>query len=130
MALGDKKTTALVLIRVAVAAIMFIHGAVRISNGTVSEFGSSLGAQGVPLGFYVAWAITLFELIGSVLLAVGSYVWIIALLFAAGVAVTIALVNWKQGWSAGTEFSALLLACLLAIAYASYKKPERSFRNR
>lgn len=126
--MADNKTTALVFIRVVVAAMMFIHGASRISFGTVGGFGEFLGAQGLPLGFYIAWAITLFELIGSVLLAAGFYAWIIALLFALELAVGIALVHWKEGWFVvghgrnGMEFSALMIASLLAIAYANYKR--------
>lgn len=126
--MADNKTTALVFIRVVVAAMMFIHGSSRISFGTVGGFGEFLGAQGLPLGFYIAWAITLFELIGSVLLAAGFYAWIIALLFALELAIGIALVHWKEGWFVvghgrnGMEFSALMIASLLSIAYANYKR--------
>ena len=128
MALGDKKSTALVFIRVVAAALLFVHGAARISYGTVDDFGGFLGSQGFPLGFYIAWAITLFELVASVMLAVGFYTWVIALLFAVELAVGIALVHWKDGWFVvgagrnGMEYSALLMASLLAIAYASYKR--------
>ncbi len=128
MALADNKTTALVTIRVVVAAIMFVHGAARISFGTVGGFGDFLGSQGIPLGFYVAWGITLFELVGSVLLAVGFYAWIIALIFAVQLAVGVAMVHYREGWFVvghgrnGMEFSALMIVSLLAIAYANYKK--------
>jgi len=128
MSLGDNKSTALIFLRVVLAALMFVHGAARISSGTVDDFGAFLGSHGFPLGFFVAWAITLFELIGSVLLAVGFYTWIIALVFAAGLAVGIAMVQWKQGWfvvgsgTNGTEYSALLIASFIAVAYANYRK--------
>ena len=128
MANGDNKATALVVIRILLATVMFIHGAARISNGTIGGFGEFLGSQGIPLGFYVAWAITLFELVGSVLLAAGFYAWIIALIFALQLAVGIALVHYKEGWFVvghgrnGMEFSAVMIASLLAIAYANYKK--------
>ena len=128
MALGDKKSTALVFLRVVLAALMFVHGAARISHGTVDDFGAFLGAQGLPLGFYIAWAITLFELVASVMLAVGFYTWVIALLFALELAAGIAMVHWKEGWFVvgagrnGMEYSALLIASLLAIAYANHKK--------
>ncbi|HEX6279108.1 MAG TPA: DoxX family protein [Pyrinomonadaceae bacterium] len=128
MALADNKTTALVFIRIVLAAVMFVHGAARISYGTVGGFGEFLGSQGIPLGFYVAWGITLFELVGSVLLAAGFYAWIIALIFAVQLAAGIALVHYKEGWFVvghgrnGMEFSVVLIASLLAIAYANYKK--------
>ena len=125
---SDKKSTALVFIRVALAALMFVHGAARISYGIVDDFGGFLGSQGIPLGFFIAWGITLFEIIGSVLLAVGTYTWVIALLFALELAVGVAMVHWKEGWFVvgagrnGMEFSALLIASFLAVAYANYKK--------
>lgn len=128
MALGDKKSTALILLRVVLAALMFVHGAARISSGNVDDFGAFLGSQGFPLGFYIAWVITLFELIGSVLLTVGFYSWMIAILFVLELGAGIALVHWKQGWFVvgagvnGMEYSALLIASFLAIAYTEYKR--------
>jgi len=125
---SDKKSTALVMIRVVLATLMFVHGAARISNGTVDDFGGFLGSQGIPLGFFIAWGITLFEIVGSVLLAVGSYTWVVALLFAVELAAGVAMVHWKEGWFVvgagrnGMEYSALLIASLIAVAYASYKK--------
>lgn len=133
---SDRNQTALIIIRVLLAAVMFIHGAARISNGTIGGFGEFLTSQGFPLGFYLAWAITIFELVGSVLLAVGYYAWIVALIFAVQLAVGVYMIHAKEGWFVvgagrnGMEFSFVLIASLLAIAYANYKKPERSFRSR
>ncbi|MBA2378382.1 MAG: DoxX family protein [Blastocatellia bacterium] len=131
MAFADKDRTAIIVVRVVLAATMFIHGAARISAGTVGGFGGYLGAQGFPLGFYLAWAITLSELIGGVLMAVGFYSWIIALIFAAKLLVGIYLIHWSEGWFVvgagrnGMEFSVVLILSLLAVAYADYKKPGR-----
>ncbi|MGH8500628.1 MAG: DoxX family protein, partial [Methylococcales bacterium] len=133
---GDNKTKALVFLRIVLSILMVVHGAARISNGTVDDFGGFLGSQGLPLGLYIAWGITIFELVGSVLLAAGFYAWIIALVFAVHLSVGIAMVHWKQGWfvvgagTGGMEYSVLLIASFLAIAYVNYKKPERSFRSR
>jgi putative oxidoreductase len=129
MQTGDRKSNALVFIRIVLAILMFVHGTARISNGTVGGFGEFLGMQGFPLGFYLAWAITIFELVGSVLLAVGVYAWVIALIFAVHLSFGIALVHWKEGWFVvgagrnGIEYSVLLVASFLAIAYAYFKKP-------
>ena len=125
---SDNKTAALVFLRVVLAALMFVHGAARIANGTVDDFGGFLGSQGFPLGFYIAWAITLFEIVGSVLLAAGFYAWIIALIFALHLAAGIWLVHWKEGWFVvgsgrnGIEYSVLLIACFFALAYSNYRK--------
>ncbi len=133
---SDRNQTALIIIRVLLAAVMFIHGAARISNGTVGGFGEYLGSQGFPIGFYLAWGITIFELVGSVLLAAGFYAWIIALIFAVQLVAGVFMIHSKEGWFVvgagrnGMEFSFVLIVSLLAIAYANYKKPERSFRSR
>ena len=125
---ADNKSSALVFLRLVLSVLMFIHGAARIANGTVDDFGGFLGAQGFPGGFFVAWAVTLFELVGSVLLAAGFYAWMIALVFAVQLAIGIALVHWKEGWFVvgagrnGMEFSVLMIASFLAIAYANYKR--------
>lgn len=123
---SDKSTQALFVIRLALAVVMFVHGAARIANGTVDDFGGFLGSQGFPLGFFIAWVITLFELIGSVLLAAGFYAWVIALVFALQLAAGIFLVHWKEGWFVvgagrnGMEFSVVLIVSFLAIALANY----------
>ena len=125
---SDKKSTALAMIRVVLAALMFVHGAARISYAAVDDFGAFLGSQGIPLGFFIAWGITLFEIIGGVLLAVGSYAWIIALIFAVELAAGIAMVHWREGWFVvgagrnGMEYSALMILSFLAVAYANYRK--------
>lgn len=128
MNFGDNKTSALIFLRIVLSVLMFIHGASRIAAGTVDDFGGFLGSIGFPLGFYLAWTITLFELIGSVLLAAGFYTWIIALIFAVHLAVGIALVHYKEGWFVvgggrnGMEFSVLLIAAFLTIAWSHYKR--------
>jgi putative oxidoreductase len=125
---SDNKTLALTLIRVVLAAIMFAHGAARISNGGIGGFGDFLAGHGFPLGFYIAWAITLFEIVGAVLLAVGVYAWIIALLFAVHLIAGIVMVHGKEGWFVvgpgrnGMEFNVLLIAGFLATALATYRR--------
>ncbi len=128
MNFGDNKTSALVFLRVVLAILMFIHGASRIASGTVDDFGGFLESSGFPLGFYVAWTITLFEIIASVLLAAGFYAWIIAVIFAVHLGIGIALVHYKEGWFVvgggrnGMEFSVLLITAFLTIAWSHYKK--------
>ncbi len=128
---SDNKSSALVFVRLVLCVLMFIHGAARIANGTVDDLGGFLTSQGFPLGFFIAWAITLFELIGSVLLAAGFYAWILALVFALHLAAGVALVHWKEGWFVvgggrnGMEFSILLISSFLAIAYANYNRSGR-----
>jgi putative oxidoreductase len=110
------------LLRVAVAGIIAAHGWARLWAGGVAPFGGFLEAQGFPLGYYWAAAITGIEIVGSVFLLLGRSAAAIALLFGFIYAVGIALVHSKAGWFVvglgrnGSEFSVLLIVCLLAIA--------------
>lgn len=128
MSFRDTKSTALLILRLVLALLMFIHGAARIAYGTVDDFGGFLTNNGVPLGFYAAWAITLFEIVGSVLLAAGYYTWIVASIFAVELIVGILLVHYKEGWFVvghgrnGVEYSVLLIASFVTIATANFRR--------
>lgn len=127
---GDRKQLALTLIRVALAATMFIHGIARISHGAVDDFGVFLNTLSFTfgMGFYIAWAITIFELVGGVALAVGYFAYIVAIIFALQLAMGIYLVHSKSGWfvvglgNNGMEYSVMLIVGFIAIAISHYGK--------
>lgn len=114
----------LALIRVVLSALLFIHGATRLALGTVDGFGTFLDASGLPFGHAIAWAVTVFELCATPVLALGRAVPAICLVFAAIYASGIWLVHWSQGWfvvgagRGGMEYSVLILACLSGLAIA------------
>ncbi len=89
---------AIIFLRTVVALIMFIHGVGRIYLGIVEGFGEFLTLNGFPLGFYLAWTITIFEIVGSVSLALGFYVAPLAIIFALHLLCGIYLVHLKDGW--------------------------------
>jgi len=119
---------ALTFLRIVVALSMFVHGVARIYLGIVDDFGGFLTLQGFPLGFYLAWAITIFEIVGSVLLVIGFYVAPLAIVFVAHLLCGIFLVHLKEGWFVvgagrnGTEFSVLLIACFIVLAISYFGK--------
>lgn len=125
---------AIIIIRVFLAATMLIHGVARINAGGVAPFGEFLTGSGLPLGLYLAWAITIFEIVGGVVLATGYFVPVLASLFAVQLIIGIFLVHAKDGWFVvglgrnGMEYSALLIVSLIAIAYAHFG--EESNRRR
>jgi putative oxidoreductase len=120
----------LTLIRCVLAALLFIHGAARLGAGGVAPFGQFLDAQGFPFGAGIAWFITGFELSATLLLAWGRWVTPLALVFAVIYACGIWLVHAQEGWFVvglgrnGMEYSVLILACLLGLAWAC--RPRRS----
>lgn len=109
------------VLRFTVAGLVAAHGWYRLITGGSSDFGQWLGSQGVPLGFYVAWGITLFEVVGSALFAAGRFVFPISLAMSAIYAAGIAMVHAPAGWFVvgagrnGAEYSVLLIICLLCV---------------
>lgn len=128
---GNKQQTALTVLRFYLALTMIIHGIARISAGGVAPFGEFLTMQGFPPGFSLAWAITIFEIVGGLLLMVGYFVPTLAIIFATHLLAGIILVHAPNGWFVvglgrnGMEYSVLLIISFLAIAYASFEKDKR-----
>jgi len=124
--------TGLVLLRIVVAVIMITHSLHRMNAGTVSNFGEFLNSSIFsPIGLYVAWGITLFELVGGTLLVLGLYRRIICFGFMIQLFTGIVMVHLRNGWfvvGAGTngiEYSVLLITSLIAIAFPHYKKKKK-----
>jgi putative oxidoreductase len=119
---------AVVFLRSVVALIMLIHGVGRIYLGIVDGFGEFLTLNGFPLGFYLAWAITIFEIVGSISLVLGFYVTPLAIIFALHLLCGIYLVHLKDGWFVvgagrnGAEFSVLLVASFIMLAISHFGK--------
>ena len=117
--------TALTALRIVVALLMFIHGVARVFAGGVDPFGAWLSSIGFPLGRPLAWLITIVEIVGTPALAAGILVRPLSLYFAAQLAMGILLVHRPEGWFVvglgrnGMEYSVLLIAVFLALAWAS-----------
>lgn len=120
-----KEQKGLLIIRISLALTMLIHGVARIYAGGVSPFGDFLNSQNFPVGFYLAWTITIFEIIGGLILVIGYFVPILAILFAVELLAGIILVHASSGWFVvglgrnGMEYSVLLIISFLCIAYSN-----------
>ncbi len=115
-------------LRVLVAGLMFTHGAYRLASGGVTPFGGWLAELGFPGGPAIAWGITLLEVVGGALLALGRWVVPIALILMAELTMGIVLVHAPAGWFVvgggrnGAEYSVLLIGSLIAIALQDRKR--------
>ena len=127
---------ALAIVRVAVAILLFVHGMARLVHGGVVPFGGWLESQGFPFGLGIAWFVTGYELVAAPLLALGlrRLVAPLCVVFVAIYSFGIWLVHWPAGWFVvglgrnGMEYSVLLIACLLAVAWNAW--PDMLARKR
>lgn len=112
----------LVLLRIGVSVLMMAHGFQRLYYNTVNDFGEFLNAKGFLIGRILAWSITIFELAGGLLLAIGIFTRWISLGWMVVLSMGIILVHAQNGWfvvgpsTGGVEYSILLLLGLIVIA--------------
>lgn len=117
----------LIVFRIVVALLLVAHGVIRLSTGGVNGFGEFLNSKGFMIGPAIAWFLTIFEIVGGLLMAAGYFVKWIAAIFIIEIAMGIILVHAKNGWFVvghtlnGVEYSVLLIFSLLVIA-ASRKR--------
>ena len=122
---------ALIALRLGVATLLFIHGAYRVYDNGPPGFGEWLSSQGLPFGLAIAWAVTIMEVAGTLVLASGRLVPYLALYFTTVLTVGIILIHGKEGWFVvgggrnGMEYSVLLILALLVTACA-----DRDIRTR
>lgn len=108
------------IVRVTAGILLAIHGYYRCFSGGATGFGGYLDSQGFPAGHALAWAITIFEMTGSLLLVVGRLVTPVAAIQLVILVSGIVMVHAPAGWFVvgggrnGVEFSILLIACLVA----------------
>lgn len=118
-------------LRFVVGGLLFIHGAARLWMGIVDDFGVFLDAVGFPFGVALAWFLTVVELVGGVALILGQLTRVLAIYFAAQLTLGIILVHAQEGWFVvgagrnGMEYSVLLIAVLLAVAFATPRSGSR-----
>jgi len=110
------------VLRSTVALVFLSHGITRTILDRVAPFGKAFDAWGWPFGIYWAWGVTLWELVGGVLLLLGVRPWLVAPVFVVQMVSGIYLVHLKHGWFVvghgfnGMEYSVTLIAALFAVA--------------
>jgi putative oxidoreductase len=124
------QSNSLILLRVSIAAIFLAHSTVRIANSTVGQFGEFLENKGFAFGVVWVWGITVFEIIGGLLLAFGYFTKILAAGFIFLLVVGIVLIHAELGWfvgehgTGGSEYSFILIMALIVIAASEKKSSE------
>lgn len=110
------------VLRIFVSIIFITHAIQRaIIHQTVSGFGEFLETKGFPLGFFVAWFITLYEFIGGASMAFNRGTKYLSAGFVIHQLMGIVLVHARNGWfvvgpsTGGMEYSALIIVALVVI---------------
>jgi putative oxidoreductase len=123
-----KPTHSIAALRMLMGIVFLLHAAARIYNNSVPGFGNLLEEKGFPFGFYLAWAVTVFELAGSVLLFFRKFVKLFCIGEIIILITGIVTLHWPNGWfvveiaMGGIEYSVVLITILIAIFFAEKKE--------
>ena len=122
-----KPTYSIAALRMMMGIVFILHAAVRVYNNTLPGFGDFLDGKGFPFGFYLAWAVTLFELVGGILMFLRYLVRVFCIGEMIILITGIITVHGENGWFVvgrslnGIEYSIVLITILTAIFIAERK---------
>lgn len=122
------------ILRISLGLVFMAHATIRLVDYTLPGFGDFLQSKGFPGGFYLAWSVTLFELLGGACMLLRLFVkWFCVgeiLILVTG----IILVHSVNGWFVvgktlgGMEYSVVLILVLLAVLLAEIEETRSSRR--
>jgi putative oxidoreductase len=121
-----KNLNGLVILRLVLGFIFLTHSWYRLYYGTVGDFGNVFLGKVVGfgvLGLPMAWTVTILESVCAGLLFANLWVRIVSFWLIFQILLGIYLVHLPSGWFVvgagrnGIEYSVLVLASLLAIAF-------------
>ena len=122
-----KPSYSIAALRMMMGIIFILHAVVRVYNNTLPGFGDFLDGKGFPFGFYLAWAVTTFELIGGILVFFRYLVRVFCIGEIIILITGIVTVHGENGWFVvgrslnGIEYSVVLITILTAIFIAERK---------
>jgi len=125
----DRIITPTLILRIALAAVLFMHGIPSIFTGAVNNFGNQyLNQVGfAPIGLPLAWAIKLSHVACAVLLLLNRYVRLAAFVTIPILVAGIIMIHAAEGWFVvgagrnGVEFNVLLISALVYLAIINKK---------
>jgi putative oxidoreductase len=121
------QASSLVVLRIVISCMFLAHAIMRIVQGTIPIFGGFLTSVGFPKGVLLVWLITIFEIVGSILLIIGFFKKYIALALIIMLAIGLWIIHIPQGWfngefgTGGCEYTVTLIAGLIVVASSDKK---------
>jgi putative oxidoreductase len=125
----DRIITPTLVLRIALAAVFFMHGIPSIFTGAVNNFGNQyLNTVGfAPIGLPLAWAIKLSHVACAILLILNRYIRPAAFVTIPILVAGIIMIHAAEGWFVvgggrnGVEFNVLLISALVYLAIINKK---------
>jgi len=125
----DRIITPTLVLRIALAAVFFMHGIPSIFTGAVNNFGNQyLNQVGfAPIGLPLAWAIKLSHVACAILLILNRYIRVAAFVTIPILVAGIIMIHAAEGWFVvgggrnGVEFNVLLISALVYLAIINKK---------
>lgn len=117
----------LLLLRISLAGIFMAHAIVRIIGGTIERFSDFLGTKGFPMAIAIVWLITIYEIVGGLLILFGKFLRWLSLGFILLLLMGILIIHANNGWfvgehgSGGSEYSFMLIIGFVVIAATDKK---------
>ena len=125
----DRIITPTLVLRIALAAVFFMHGIPSIFTGAVNNFGNQYLNQAgfAPIGLPLAWAIKLSHVACAILLILNRYIRPAAIVTIPILVAGIIMIHAAEGWFVvgagrnGVEFNVLLISALAYLAIINKK---------
>ena len=125
----NRMITPTLVLRLTLAAVLFMHGIPSLWTGSVNDFGNQfLNAKGfAPFGLPLAWAIKLSHVACAILLILNRYIRLVAIVTIPILVAGIIMIHAAEGWFVvgegrnGVEFNVLLISALVYLAIINKK---------
>lgn len=116
------------VLRFCIPLFFVAHAVMRIANGTIERFAGFLTSKGLFATTIMVWGITVYEIVGGIVLALGYYTKYLSLGFILMLIMGNVIIHYERGWwvgehgDGGMEYSCALILALLVIAASKKEK--------
>lgn len=120
-------STSIGILRMLMGIIFILHACARLYEQSIPGFGDFIESKGFPAGVYLAWVVTIFELVGGIAMFLRFAVKIFCIIEIIILLTGVFLVHLPNGWftvgatAGGIEYSVVLITVLTAIFLAERK---------
>jgi putative oxidoreductase len=108
------------MIRVAIGAILFMHGYAKLANLSVARVAANFGNNyGLPMPTFLAYAAVFLETVGAICIVIGLFTRFFAAAIAIELLIAMFAAHWAKGFSVGAggyEYVLFLGIVMFAIA--------------